>query len=130
MLLVKLLHLKMPFNRMKLRHEIWKKKYPDWPATRGPAFQGLANARPETKALSVPPVRLRKLPFDPLEYIEYDPPFDRNAVTEKHWKATPVGRYFTSMFSDKRYHYQGSGRCYYLMGEAMGTSLGNLLPND
>ncbi len=78
-MLVNLLHFKGAFNRMQARHELWKKKYPDWPATRGPAFQGLANARPETKALSIPPVHLRKLPFDPLEYIEHDPPFDRNA---------------------------------------------------
>lgn len=78
-MLVNLLHFKGSFNRMQARHELWKKKYPDWPAARGPAFTGLANARPETKALSAPPANLRKLPFDPLEYIEVNPPFDRNA---------------------------------------------------
>ena len=78
-MLVNLLHFKGAFNRIQARHELWKKKYSDWPATRGPALTGLSNARPETKALSVPPVDLRTLPFDPLEYLEHDPPFDRNA---------------------------------------------------
>ncbi|MDA9857368.1 sulfatase-like hydrolase/transferase [Rubripirellula sp.] len=78
-MLINLLHFKGAFNRMQTRHELWKSKYPDWPATRGPAFKGLANARPETKALANPPVQFQNLPFDPLEYIEFDPPFDRNA---------------------------------------------------
>jgi arylsulfatase len=78
-MLINLLHFKGAFNRMRTRHELWKSKYPDWPATRGPAFKGLANARPETKALANPPVQFQNLPFDPLEYIEFDPPFDRNA---------------------------------------------------
>jgi arylsulfatase len=77
--LVNLLYFKGAFNRMQARHELCKKKYSDWPAARGPAFTGLANARPETKALSAPPANLRELPFDPLEYIEVDPPFDRSA---------------------------------------------------
>lgn len=67
------------YTRIQTRHELWKKKYPDWPATRGPALTGLSNARSETTALSVSTVDLKTLPFDPLEYIEYDPPFDRNA---------------------------------------------------
>lgn len=78
-MLTNMLHFKGAFNRIQTRHELWKKKYPDRPATRGPAFTGLANARPETKALSVPSVELKNLPFNPLEYIEFDPPFDRNA---------------------------------------------------
>ncbi|MBT8451461.1 MAG: sulfatase-like hydrolase/transferase [Deltaproteobacteria bacterium] len=78
-MLVNTLHLKGAFNRMQARHELWKEKYPDWPATRGPALTGIANARPETKALSKAPVNMKDLPFDPLQYIKYDPPFDRNA---------------------------------------------------
>ena len=76
-MLVTSLHFKGAFNRMEARHLIWKEKYPDWPAARGPAFTGLANARPETTALSKAPVNMKDLPFDPLEYIKHDPPFDR-----------------------------------------------------
>jgi arylsulfatase len=78
-MLVNTLHLKGAFNRMQARHELWKEKYPDWPATRGPALTGIANARPETKALSKAPVNMKDLPFDPQQYIKYDPPFDPNA---------------------------------------------------
>jgi len=82
-MMVNLFHMQEAFNRMRARHELWKKKYPDKPAASGPAFTGLSNARPETKALSQPPVNIKKLPFDPLEYIEYELPFDLNA--ERDW---------------------------------------------
>jgi len=36
----------------------------------------MSNARPETKALVAPPVDLTKLPFDPLEYIDFKLPWD------------------------------------------------------
>jgi arylsulfatase len=77
-LLVNMIHFKEPFRRMRARHELWKKKYPNQPAARGPAFTGISNARPETLALSNPPVDLRSLPFDPLEFIEHldQLPFD------------------------------------------------------
>jgi arylsulfatase len=77
-------HFNEPFNRMRALHELWKKKYPDQPAGFGPAFTGLSNARPETLALSKPPVDLKTPPFDPLEYIEdlNRPPFDPNAEAE------------------------------------------------
>jgi arylsulfatase len=75
-MLVNMLHLNEAFKRMRKRHELWKKKYPDSSRAHGPAFTGLANARPETKALAKPPVDLKKLPFDPLEYIEYELPYD------------------------------------------------------
>ena len=80
-LLLQMLHFKEPFNRMRARHELWKKKYPDQPAGAGPAFTGLSNARPETIALSRPPVDMKNLPFNVLEYIQYldQLPFDRNA---------------------------------------------------
>jgi len=77
-MLVTSLHFKGAFSRMQTRHELWKAKYPDWSAARGPAFTGLADPRPETRALSEAPVNMKDLPFDPLEYIEHDPPFDRN----------------------------------------------------
>lgn len=78
-MLVTSLHFKGAFTRMQVRHELWKRKYPDWPAKRGPAFTGLANPRPETEALSQVPDHMKDLPFDALEYLEFDPPFDRNA---------------------------------------------------
>ena len=80
-LLIQMLGFKYPFNRMRIRHELWMKKYPNQPAAHGPAFTGLSNARPETLALSRPPVDFKNLPFDPLEFIDNleSLPFDPNA---------------------------------------------------
>jgi len=71
-------HFKEPFKRMRARHELWKQRYPDRPHKHGPAYTGISNARPETRALSAPPADLKSLPFDPLEYIEHldQLPFD------------------------------------------------------
>jgi len=74
-MLVPMLHFNSSFIRMRARHELWKEKYPDTPHRHGVPFTGLANARPETKALAKPPVDMKKLPFDPLEYIEHGLPF-------------------------------------------------------
>jgi arylsulfatase A-like enzyme len=51
---------------------------PDREAPHGPAYTGISNARPETLALSKPPVELKDLPFDPLEFIKHlgELPFD------------------------------------------------------
>jgi len=62
-------HFKEPFKRMRARHELWKAKYPDREHKRGPAYTNISNARPETLALSKPPVAFESLPFDPLEFI-------------------------------------------------------------
>ena len=70
-MLVNLIHLKSPFNRMKLRHELWKKKYPDAREVHGIPWTGLENATPEVQALARPKVDMKKLPFDPLEYVEH-----------------------------------------------------------
>ena len=80
-MMVNLIHLKSPFNRMRLRHQLWKKKYPDLKEKHGIPWTGIENATPEIKALAKPPLDLKKLPFDPFEYIEHldDLPFDRNA---------------------------------------------------
>ena len=77
-MLVNLIHLKSPFNRMKLRHDLWKKKYPDSKEVHGIPWTGIENATPEVKALARPPLDLKKLPFDPLEYIKHldQLPFD------------------------------------------------------
>ena len=63
-------HMKEPFKRMRARHELWKQKYPDREHKHGLAYTGISNARPATLALSRPPVDLKKLPFDPLEFIK------------------------------------------------------------
>jgi arylsulfatase len=77
-MLVNLIHLKSPFNRMKLRHDLWKKKYPDSHEVYGVPWTGIANASPELKTLAQPKMDLKKVPFDPLEYIEHldQLPFD------------------------------------------------------
>lgn len=78
-LLVNLIHLKSPFNRMKLRHDLWKKKYPDSKEVYGIPWTGLENPSQEVQNLAKPKMDLSKLPFDPFEYIEHldQIPFDR-----------------------------------------------------
>ena len=80
-LMVNLIHLKSPFNRMRIRHELWKKKYPDLTEKHGIPWTGIENASAEIKAQWQAPVDLKDLPFDPLEFVEHldDLPFDRNA---------------------------------------------------
>ena len=80
-MLVNLIHLKAPFNRMKLRHELWKKTYPDAKEVHGIPWTGIENPTPEVQALAEPRLDLEKLPFDPLEYVEHldQLPFDPNA---------------------------------------------------
>ena len=77
-MLVNLIHLKSPFNRMKLRHELWKQTYPDSKEVRGVPWTGIANATPEILALGKPKIDASKLPFDPLQYVEHldELPFD------------------------------------------------------
>ncbi|MCJ7755292.1 MAG: sulfatase-like hydrolase/transferase [Thermoanaerobaculales bacterium] len=77
-------HFKEPFRRMRARHELWIEKFPHAKEAQGPAFTGISNARPETLALSKPPMDFQKLPFDPLEFIEHldDLPFDPSGEPE------------------------------------------------
>ncbi len=79
-MLVNLIHLKSPFNRMRLRHELWKKKYPDFKEVHGVPWTGIENATPDIEALGKPNIDISKLPFDPLEYVEHldELPFDPN----------------------------------------------------
>ncbi len=73
--LVPLIHTQGQFKRMRARHELMKKKYPDKPKKHAIPWTGLSNARPETKAIGV---QVRKtvegLPFDVQEYIELEYP--------------------------------------------------------
>ncbi|MFV1958001.1 MAG: sulfatase-like hydrolase/transferase [Planctomycetota bacterium] len=77
-LMVNLIHLKSPFNRMLLRHELWKKRYPDARERHGIPWTGIENATPGIRALAKPRIDRAKLPFDPLEYIDHldELPFD------------------------------------------------------
>ena len=77
-MLVNLIHLKSPFNRMKLRHDLWKRKYPDFKERHGIPWTGIENATPALKALAKPYLDPKKLPFNPLEYIKHldELPFD------------------------------------------------------
>ena len=75
-MMVNVLHLNETFNRMRIRHELWKKRYPDSSRAHGPAFTGISNARPETKALSEAPIDMKDLPFDLFEYIEHELPWE------------------------------------------------------
>jgi arylsulfatase len=74
-LMVHVFHLQEAFKRMRSRHELWIKKFPNTHGASGPAFTGLSNARPETEALGAPPVDRSKLPFDPLEYLDHELPW-------------------------------------------------------
>jgi arylsulfatase len=66
---------------MRVRHELWKKKYPDKPKARGIPLTGIENARPETKNIGERIEELRKtLPFDPLEYLDFELPFEKMPI--------------------------------------------------
>ncbi len=62
-------HMQEAFSRMYERHMYWKGHYPDTPTVHGPAYTGIVNARPETKALQVPNSDLN-LPFDPAQVMQ------------------------------------------------------------
>ncbi|RLA55452.1 MAG: hypothetical protein DRQ98_05180 [Gammaproteobacteria bacterium] len=77
-MMLNLIHLKQPFARMRLRHELMKKKYPDMPEKHGIPFTGIANASAEVRDLARPPIDPGALPFDVFEYVEHldELPFD------------------------------------------------------
>jgi arylsulfatase len=63
------------FDRMLIRHLLWKEKYPDKEKGRAVPFTGIDNARPETQAIGDTLEQLREeLPFDPLEFLELELP--------------------------------------------------------
>ncbi len=71
------------WDRMLIRHTLWKEKYPDKPKARGIPFTGIENARPETKAIGETFEQLREeFPFDPLDFIKFNMP-DALKVTQK-----------------------------------------------
>jgi len=73
--LVPLIHTQGQFHRMRARHELMKKKYPDKPNAKGIPLTGLSNARPETKAIGEMVKRyIEEMPFDMKEYLEFEVP--------------------------------------------------------
>lgn len=78
-MMVNTFHLNEAFVRMRARHELWKQRYPDGKRAHGPAYTGLSNARPETIALSEPPVDFKDLPFDIFEFLQYELPWEMRA---------------------------------------------------
>ena len=74
-MLVPLIHTQGQFHRMRARHELMKRKYPDKPNAKGIPYTGLSNARPETKAIGERVKRnMENMPFDVREYIEFEVP--------------------------------------------------------
>ena len=81
--LVSLIYQSGQWDRMLIRHTLWKEKYPDQPKARGIPFTRIENARPETKAIGDTLNQLRKeLPFDPLDFLRFNMP-DALRVTQK-----------------------------------------------
>jgi arylsulfatase len=80
-MLANLIHLKSPFNRMRLRHELWKKRYPDSSEVHGIPWTGFEDPSEGIEDLARPKMELKNLPFDPLEYVEHldELPFDPQA---------------------------------------------------
>ena len=76
--LTQMIHLKSPFNRMKIRHDLWKRKYPDSKEKHGSPWTGVSNASQDVKDFAKPRIDASELPFDPLEYVEHldQLPFD------------------------------------------------------
>lgn len=64
------------FNIMKVRHLLWKERYPDKGQNRDFPFKGIKNARPETIKASKPRIPRDKVPFDPRAFIKNLPEWD------------------------------------------------------
>lgn len=73
--LVPLIHTQGQFNRMFIRHQLMKQEYPDKPNAKGIPLTGIANARPETKAIQkMVEDNMKLLPINLEDYIQYDDP--------------------------------------------------------
>jgi len=76
--LVPLIHTQGQFDRMRARHELMKKKYPDVQNARGIPLTGLSNARPETKAIAEHVKRtIDAMPFKLDDYLEMEMPWNQ-----------------------------------------------------
>jgi arylsulfatase len=72
------------FSIMKVRHLLWKERYPDKGQTRDFPFKNVITDRPEVKAASKPRFPAGKLPFDPREFIKKVPEWDN---VDANWGA-------------------------------------------
>ena len=70
------------FTEMKIRHELWKVKYPDSELIRDFPFKGLESPSAKVKAASEPRIDPSKLPFDPREFSKH---LDEWENTETLW---------------------------------------------
>ncbi len=57
------------FSIMKIRHLLWKQRYPDKGQNRDFPFRNLENPRREVLEASLPRIPADKLPFDPREFL-------------------------------------------------------------
>ena len=74
-MLIPMIHTQGQFNRMRARHELMKKEYPDKNKAYGIPYTGISNARPETKAIADQMKRnINNMPFDVKEYLEFEIP--------------------------------------------------------
>jgi hypothetical protein len=64
---------KRMFNIMRIRHQLWRVKYPNTGEGRDLPLTGIENDHPETKAAGQPRVHVSKLPFDPSQFIKLLP---------------------------------------------------------
>lgn len=64
------------FTIMKIRHLLWKQRFPDKGQARDFPFKGIENARPETIEASKPRISPDKVPFDPREFIKAIPEWE------------------------------------------------------
>ena len=71
-------HMKEPFKRMRARHELWKKKYPDRAAQARPRLYRHLERAAGDDGLVQAAGGSKELPFDPLEFIKHldQIPFD------------------------------------------------------
>jgi len=67
---------KTMFDVMRARHELFIRKYPNTKHPRGMPLKGLENPRPEVKKAGEFRFNPDDLPFDPMEFLEYELPYD------------------------------------------------------
>jgi len=66
---------------MRARHELMIRKYPNKKHPRGMPLQGLENPREAVKKASEFRFDTKDLPFDPMEFLEYELPYDPTMET-------------------------------------------------
>ena len=64
------------FDIMMARHQLWIKKYPHTAHVRGMPLTGLENPRPAVKKAGEFRIDPKDLPFDPMEFLDYELPYN------------------------------------------------------